>query len=103
MIRIVLGFVFVFWAYRAFKHKGASTNMKILASAEAIAGILLVIGLYTQAAALFAALDLLVRLVDRIQKRAFLTDGVNYYLILLVMAVSLMFIGAGFFAFDLPL
>ena len=75
----------------------------VLGIIEGVAGILLVIGLWTQVAALVVFVDLVIRLVERIMKKAFLTDGVNYYLVLLVMAISLMVTGAGWIAFDLPL
>lgn len=103
LIRLVLGAVFVYRAYRSLARGSATVQGKILAIAEAIAGVLLVVGLWTQAAALFAAIDLIWQLVGRIMKKAFLTDGINYYLILLVMALSLLFTGPGFLAFDLPL
>lgn len=114
IVRVTLGAVFVFWAYRTFRNKNGNlfaasaltsspVNMKIIAIVEAAAGILLVVGLWTQVAALVAAIDLLIRLIERVKNRAFLTDGVNYYLILLVMALSLLVTGAGRLAFDLPL
>lgn len=103
IIRIILAAVLIHWAYRELKNPVATIHAKGLCLIEGVVGILLFIGLYTQGAALVAAIDLLVRLINRITKKAFLTDGVNYYLILLVLAVSLMLTGAGFYAFDLPL
>ncbi|MDE1940495.1 MAG: hypothetical protein KGI66_00005 [Patescibacteria group bacterium] len=103
LIRLSLGAVFAFWAYRAVKEKSANNQSKALGILEGIAGLMLIAGFLTQIAALFAAIDLVVRLVGRARNRALLTDGVNYYLILLVMAISLLVTGAGFFAFDLPL
>jgi uncharacterized membrane protein YphA (DoxX/SURF4 family) len=103
LIRLVLGVVLLYQAYKDMKSRGATGNKKILGAIEAIVGILLVIGLWTQLAALIAALDLVVRLFFKAKSRAFLTDGVNYYLILLVLALSLLFTGAGLFAFDLAL
>ena len=46
---------------------------------------------------------IVVKLSKKVKDRAFLTDGVNYYIILLVLAISLLFSGPGFLAFDLPL
>jgi len=77
--------------------------MKLVGLVEAIAGVLMVIGLWTQLAALVAGIDLVVRIGGRIKARAFLTDGVNYYVVLLVLAISLMVLGAGKMAFDLPI
>lgn len=100
LIRLTLGAVFVFWTYGVFKRKPAD---KIIGIIGGIAGILLVIGLYTQIAALVATLIMLVCLVEKIKKSLFFNDGVNYYFLLLIMALSLLFTGAGFWAFDLPL
>ncbi|MDE2038348.1 MAG: hypothetical protein KGI69_03990 [Patescibacteria group bacterium] len=103
MIRIVLGAVFIHWAYKELRNPVATIHAKGLCVIEGLAGILIFIGLYTQGAALVAAIDLVIRLIGRISKKAFLTDGVNYYLLLLVLAASLMVTGPGFLAFDLPL
>ncbi len=103
LIRIILGVIFLHWAFREMKNSSAGSVKKLIAILEGVAGILLIIGLWTQGAALFVSLDLLVRTFERAQKKAFLTDGVNYYLVLLVMAVSLLVLGAGVWAFDIYL
>lgn len=100
LIRLVLGAVFIHWAYVGLRASGANGWWKLLAAIEGVAGILVVVGLWTQLAAIFLAIDLLVRVIGRITKKAFLTNGVNYYLILLVLAVSLLVTGAGWLAFD---
>jgi len=104
LIRLVLGAVLIHWAYRGlFRATSPSVYLKALAVIEAIAGILIVLGLWTQVAAAAVAIDLVVRIVERVTKKAFLTDGVNYYLVLLVLALSLLVTGAGWWAFDLSL
>ena len=103
LIRITLGTILIFWAYRVLADKSIDSQNKIIGIIEAISGIMLVIGLWSQIAALIVTVDLVIRLVGKIRNKAFLTDGVNYYLVLLVMALSLMVTGAGFWAFDLPL
>ncbi len=103
IIRVTLGIIFIFWTYRTWKKGSATSTQKIASILEGMAGILLIIGLWTQVAALVAIVDLIVRLIERTSKKAFLTDGVNYYFILLVMAISILLTGAGFLAFDYPL
>ncbi len=103
IMRLALGAIFIHWAYRSFKNKNASAQKKAIGIVEGISGILLVIGLWTQVAALIAIVYLLVGIYHKISKKAFLTDGVNYYLVLLVIAVSIIVSGAGLIAFDLPL
>ncbi|MEA2715585.1 MAG: hypothetical protein QOG91_613 [Candidatus Parcubacteria bacterium] len=103
LIRVVLGLVLVYWAVRASRKGAGDAQKKAVGLVEGIAGVLLLIGLYTQVAAVVAGIDLLIRLGERISKKSFLTDGVNYYLILLVLAVSLLVTGPGWWAFDYPL
>lgn len=103
LIRVTLGAVLIHWAYREFKSGRSSAKIRIVSGLEGVVGILLVIGLWTQGAALVAAIVLATKLGGRIRSKAFLTDGVNYYLILLVLALSLLVTGAGFWAFDIQL
>ena len=100
LIRIVLGGVFLHWAYREMKTSSSGSTKKLLGIVEGIVGLLLIIGFWTQGAALLGLIDLFIRTFERMQKRAFLTDGVNYYLILLVLAISVLVWGAGIFGFD---
>ncbi|MEI6396578.1 MAG: hypothetical protein WCO48_00675 [Candidatus Taylorbacteria bacterium] len=101
ILRIILGAVFLHWAYKALKHRPISNNKKIVALIEFLTGALLILGLWTQAAAIAAGINLIIRLAERMQKKAFLTDGVNYYLILLVLALSLLITGPGIWAKDI--
>ncbi len=102
LLRLTLGAVFIYWSY---KHLKVRTNSKkmTLGILDGIAGILLVIGLYTQLVALVTAVMLLFGLFGKVQGKSLFTDGVNYYVILLVISLSLLLMGAGVFSFDLPL
>ena len=103
LLRLTLGVVIFFWGYKGVK--SAATNPQKIAFAvlDIVVGALLVVGLFTQLGALIAAVILAVKLVNKARAKALFTDGVNYYFILFIIAVSLVFTGAGFFAFDLPL
>jgi uncharacterized membrane protein YphA (DoxX/SURF4 family) len=59
--------------------------------------------LWTQLAALLNAVILVIKLGIKAREKKLLSDGINYYILLLAMAVSLLFTGPGLFAFDLPL
>lgn len=102
LLRLTIGAVFALWAYGKLK-KRASSQDTGLGVVEAIIALGLILGSYTQLAALAAAVILGARLVQKIQKKAFLTDGINYYLILFIISVTLLLTGPGFLAFDLPL
>lgn len=103
LLRVILGATLIYFAYNNLTRNQATNNEKAAGVLEGLSGILLVIGLFTQAAALVAAIILSVRLAKKIAAKAFLTSGINYYLILLFIALSLLVSGAGSFAFDLRL
>lgn len=102
LIRLTLGIILIYWAYKTLQSH-PDTNKKIVSLIEGVAGLLLIIGLWTQVAALIIAIDLLVRLYKKYQTKSLFSDGINYYFILFVLAIALLFTGAGFVAFDLPL
>jgi len=102
LLRLTLGIIFVFWAYRKIRNKKDKGPLS-LALLHAVVGILLIIGLFTQAAALISLIIFAFGLIQKMKDRAFLTDGVNYYFILFIISFSLLLTGPGLFAFDLPL
>ena len=70
---------------------------------EVVSGILLIIGLYTQVAALAAALISLFGWYAKKKHPSETPGSKGAFLLLFVISLSLLFSGAGFFAFDLPL
>lgn len=103
LIRLVLGAVLIYWAYQRLNKKGSSGASKTIGILDAAFGILFIIGLWTQVAAIIFGIDLIVRIIKKITEKAFLTQGVNYYLILLVLCISLLVTGAGWWGFDLAI
>ena len=105
LIRIVLGVTLAYFGYHKMLGSGESSgsNSKIYGGVEIVVAVFLIIGLWTQLAALINAVILLIKLGWKIKEKKFLTDGVNYYILLLTMAISLIFSGAGFLAIDYPL
>jgi uncharacterized membrane protein YphA (DoxX/SURF4 family) len=103
IIRLTLGGVFLYWSFKAFSKKRLDTQTKTIALLESLTSLFLVVGLWTQVASLIIVIDLLSRLYFKFKNKQLFSDGVNYYFILLVLAVSLLFSGAGFLAFDLAL
>lgn len=105
VIRIVLGITLAYFGYQKIKGRGTSSgsNSIVYGAIEMIIAVFLVIGLFTQLAALLNAVILVIKIGYKIRDKAFLTDGINYYVLLLAMAIAVIFSGAGFLAFDLPL
>ena len=102
LLRLTLGSIFILWAYKKLTNR---TDIKItlLGAVELISGALLIVGYLTQLAALIIGIILAVHIAYKIKSRSFLNDGVNYYLILLVISICILISGSGFIAFDLPL
>lgn len=117
ILRVSLGLVLVYFSYLKFGKERMekitffdSLGMKpgifyvnTIGCIELIGGILLVVGAYTQIAALGAALIMLAATYIKWRRPESLRNDIEFYILLLVIAVSLIFTGAGFFAFDLPL
>lgn len=105
ILRLILGITLAYFGYRKMRERGTSSgsNSVIYGAAEIVIGAFLVIGLFTQLAALINVVILIIKIGYKIRDKAFLTDGINYYLLLLTIAISVIFLGPGWFAFDLPL
>lgn len=105
IIRVVLGITLAWFGYQKIKGRGQSSgsNSLIYGIIEVVISVFLIIGLFTQIAALLNVLILVIKLGFKVNQKAFLTNGINYYILLLAMAISLVFTGPGFIAFDLPL
>lgn len=101
LLRIVLALVVLHFAYvHIMKRQRVPVVFGII---QTISGLLLLIGLFTQVAALILVIMFGLLMVKQIVNKAFLSDGVNYYLFLFIIALSLMLSGPGAFAFDYPL
>ena len=119
LLRVASGAIFVYFGYTkifrerarriAFLQKivfgggGGAAMFWIISLAELIGGALLVAGLYTQFAALALAVITLGALAVKLWKPKLLDNSVEFYVLLLAVLISLLFLGAGFWALDLPL
>ncbi len=100
LLRVTLGVIFFLWGREKYRSVDGNKSYAIL---EMLIGILLAIGYMTQFAAFIALLILGKRLIGKIKHKALFTNGINYYFILFIISLSLIFTGAGYIAFDLPL
>ncbi len=102
-LRLTLGAVFIYWGYIVLKKQNQGNKQRARASLEVLIGISFILGYLTQLGSLLALIILGTQLITKVRSKAFLTDGINYYLVLFVISLSLLFTGPGSFAFDLPL
>lgn len=117
LIRVVAGFVFIDMGLLLFKGEKerwifslktlniprAETAVKILGLIEVIGGILLVVGLYVQIVAMIFAILTFVEIYIEYKNPNIIKRNFVFYLLILSICLSLLFSGAGAFAFDIPL
>jgi len=115
LVRVVAGIVVLSLAWNHYKNRGELSTMRFIvigggmwvpilaAIVEAATGAALVVGLYTQAAAIIGAILALKSLVWKRRYSAFFPLSYTAAFLLLAVCISLIVSGAGIFAFDLPL
>jgi uncharacterized membrane protein YphA (DoxX/SURF4 family) len=116
LIRIVAGVIFIDLGYFMLTKererwlalfsdflKAGKILLNVVAAIEIVGGLMFVVGFLTQYAALALAilsfLNLYLEWIDPV----FVRRNFVFHLMLFVMTISLLFSGAGFLAFDLPL
>ncbi|MBI5798693.1 MAG: DoxX family protein [Candidatus Yonathbacteria bacterium] len=118
MLRVTLGLIFVYFCYEKvflfrkdqilfYEKLGlrpAKVFSLIVASLEGLTGALLAVGLYTQGVAIVAGVLMALATIIKWRSPSALPKNTNdFYVILTVVSFSLLFLGAGAFAIDLPL
>ena len=105
LLRVALGGTFLGYGLRElFKPRYLPPNLARIAGVwDSLIGGLLIIGLFTQIAALLAGLELLGYLFLRLKDKTKMPIPIDYIFIMLAIAISLMLLGPGLLAFDLPL
>ena len=102
VIRVVLGITLLFFGVKKIRGMGDSvgSNSRTYGVAEVMVAVCLIIGLFTQLAAILNAVILVLKLGFKYREKKFLSTGVNYYMLLLAMALSLIFSGSGLWSLD---
>lgn len=116
LLRVIVGLIYIDLGYLKLRRENErwETLMKtflglggfavtLVAFVEMLLGLLLILGLYTQVAALVLALLAFANAYLESKNDAFVKRDIVFHVMLFTMAVSLLFLGAGFLAFDLPL
>lgn len=116
LIRIAAGIVILYTAYTVFTHEEAFTKERLPVVGHAPAwllslgafitlvdGVLITIGLFTQAAAILGFLIAIKIALFNRKHAALMPLSIGTALLLAIMCLSLIVSGAGAFAFDLPL
>ena len=117
LLRITVGFIFIYfgitkiWKERErrvsfFNKIGFGTSVIffwLVSIAELVGGIFLVLGLFTQLISLILSIIIIGAIYAKIKKPELLDNSLEFFFLTLAVLLSLLFLGAGFFAIDLPL
>jgi putative oxidoreductase len=117
LLRVVVGLILINLGWMKFKGEKArwegffdaigwrpkETFVIVFGLIEIVGGGLLLIGLYTQVAALVIAVINFAELHVERKESVLLKRDAIFYLFIFVISISLLLTGPGFFAFDLPL
>ena len=77
--------------------------VKVLALFEIIGGIMLLVGSYTQLIAILFSILFFCKTILEYKEPTLEKRNLTFYILVFVISLSLIFSGAGAFAFDLPL
>src|SRR3989344_2898663 len=117
ILRVVVGIIFIDlgllmskgekqrWlsSFSALKVPSPQIAVKVLAIVEIVAGVMLILGFYTQIAALILALLTFAEVYIEYKEPTLLKRNLVFYLLLLTITLYLLLSGAGQPAIDLPL
>lgn len=117
ILRVIAGFIFINLGILAFKNEkqrwvvslstlnisNPKMAVKILGAIEVVGGVMLLVGLYTQVAALILGFLTFAEAYVEYKDPSILKRNLVFYTMLFAITLSLLLSGAGAFALDLPL
>ena len=116
-LRVVLGLIAINIGYLKFGKENAAWKelletinlqpagffVKFLAIIEILGGIMLLLGAYTQITAIIFAILFFSEAILEYRENDLEKRNLIFYILMFIISLSLIFLGAGAFAFDLPL
>lgn len=117
LLRVVLGLILINLGYLKFNKEKARFHLlfqtlgwkpkefwtKVFGTIEMVGGVALIVGFWTQIAALVFVIINFAELFIETKEASLLKRDAIFYLLIFIIALSLLFTGPGFLAFDLPL
>ena len=117
LLRLIVGVIFIdlgilifkeekfrwLTSFKALRIPREDLAIKIFGTIETIIGAMLILGAYTQIAALIIAIITFVESYIEYKEPVILKRNLTFYILLFVISLSLLLSGAGSFAMDLPL
>lgn len=116
LLRVVVGLIFTYFGFikiwkerdrriSFFKKIGFGAGVVlfwIISITELVGGILLMMGLFTQLVALILSIITIGAIYVKIRKPSRLDNSLEFFTLLLAVLLSLLVLGPGFWAIDLP-
>ncbi len=116
ILRLVLGLVLINTGYLKFKNERNRWKLflegfgikwepavTLMGLIEIVGGVALILGFYTQVAALLFSIMFFVELFAEYKEASLVKRDIVFYVLVFAIALSLLFTGAGAIALDLPL
>ena len=117
ILRVLVGLIFIDLGYLKFREekerwlayfetlglRPADLFLPLYALLQVVGGLLLLVGLWTQVAALAFAIFTGIELYVEWQAREILKRDMVFYVLILAISLSLLLTGAGAYAIDIPL
>ncbi len=105
ILRVALGGTFLGYGLREIikPHYLRGALARIVGLWDTTIGLLLIVGFFTQGVATLAILELFGYLLIRLADKKRLPIPIDYLLVMMAVAISLLFLGPGLWALDLPL
>lgn len=102
ILRVVLGVTLGYFAWQKIRAHGESSgsNSRLYGYVELIIAAIMVVGLFTQLAALINVIILVIKIIFKAKESKLLSHGINYYVLLIAMAAALMLIAPGIWSID---
>ena len=105
VIRLIVGVTLLYFGFKKVKHHSDSSGSTSpqYGIVEILVALTFILGVFTQLAAILNIIILVIKLGFKWREGKLFKDGVNYYVLLLAMVVSLLFTGPGAYALDTTL
>lgn len=105
ILRVALGGTFLFYGLREIIRPRYLRGViaRVVGLWDTAIGLLLAVGFFTQGIAVLALLELLGYLIIRLADKKKLPIPIDYIIVMMAVAISLLFLGPGLWALDLPL
>lgn len=103
IFRLILSYFYFKKAYKELylERKNKKSKERYFAILESFLALFLLVGFYTQITSLILIVSTIFYIL--LKKGEFEKYEKDFYLLLLIILISFLFLGAGIFAFDLPL